>query len=113
MYPAAAATGGGLASGGAAAGTGDGGLVDGTVATTQRLWYIFGNARHNLTTLLNLFNQNQAAARAAIQNATISALTNAGITSGPFEITVVISGMSITVRGIIENGVVGIGTFFI
>lgn len=107
----AAATGGGLAGGGAAAGTG-GGLVGGTVATTQRLWHIFGNARHNLSALLNLFNQNQAAALAAVQNATINALTNAGITSGTFEITVVISGMSITVRGIIENGVVKIGTFF-
>jgi hypothetical protein len=116
----AAATGGGLAgAGGGAATTGGGaatagtsGLVGGTTATTQRLAHICANARHNLTALLKLFNQNQAAALAAVENATITALANAGITSGTFEITVVISGMSITVRGIVENGIVRIGTFF-
>jgi hypothetical protein len=87
-------------------------LVGGTIATTQRPAHIFANARHNLTALLNLFNQNQAAALAAVENATITALANAGITSGTFEITVVMSGMSITVRGIVENGIVRIDTFF-
>ncbi len=116
----AAATGGGLAgagggaaaTGGDAATAGTGGLIGGTVATTQRLAHIFANTRHNLTALLNLFDQNHAAALAAVENATITALTNAGITSGTFEITVLISGMSITVRGIVENGIVRIGTFF-
>jgi hypothetical protein len=87
-------------------------LIGGTVATTQRLAHIFANTRHNLSALLNLFDQNHAAALAAVENATITALTNAGITSGTFEITVLISGMSITVRGIVENGIVRIGTFF-
>jgi len=108
----AATTGGGLIGAGGGAAASGGGLVGGTVATTQRLAHIFANARHNLTALLNVFNQNQAAALAAVKNATITALTNAGITSGTFQITVVVSGMSITVRGIVENGVVRIGTFF-
>lgn len=87
-------------------------LTGGTVLNANRLIHIFGQARYRLTPLLNLFGGNQTAAFNAVQSATVAALTRAGITSGTFEIVVTVGGMNVTVRGIIQNGVVHIGTFF-
>jgi len=87
-------------------------LTGGTVLSANRLIHIFGQARHRLTPLLNFFGGNQTAAFNAVQSATVSALTRAGITSGTFEVVVAVGGMNVTVRGIVENGIVKIGTFF-
>lgn len=87
-------------------------LTGGTVLTANRLIHVFGQARQRLTPLLNFFGGNQTAAFNAVQSVTVSALTRAGITSGTFEVVVTVGGMNVTVRGIVENGIVKIGIFF-
>lgn len=89
-----------------------GSLTGGTVVNANKLWHIFGKAAHKLGGLLQSFGGNQTAAFNAVQNATVAALANAGVTSGTFQITVTVAGMKITVRGIIQNGIVYIATFF-
>ena len=59
-------------------------LTGGTVLNANSLIHIFGQTRHRLTALLNLFGGNQTAAFNAVQSATVAALTRAGITSGTF-----------------------------
>jgi len=101
--------GGGVAAGGTGVGST---LTGGTIINANRLWHIFGQARHNLARFLQHFSGNQTAAFEAVQNATVAALARAGITSGTFEITVTVAGMPVTVRGVVQNGIVYIGTFF-
>jgi hypothetical protein len=96
---------GGTATGGAT-------LTGGTLMNANRLIHIFGQARHNLSGLLSQFGGNQTAAFNAVQNATVTALSNAGVTSGTFQTTVTVGGLQVTVRGIVENGIVRIATFF-
>ncbi len=82
------------------------------IVNQNTLHHIFGQARHNLGPLLNLFRGSQIEAYSAVYRATVIAIKRQGIT-GIFETVVTVGGLNITVRGRVIDGVVRISTFFI
>ena len=76
----------------------------------NKLIHIFGKAQHNLGALLTKFKTPEDAFNAVLQ--TTQSAANAGAISGTFQSVVSVQGLNITVRGIVVNGVVKIGTFF-
>jgi hypothetical protein len=73
--------------------------------------HIFGNARHNLESLVQQLGS-QEKAFGAIQSAAEGAVKAGGLT-GVFETAVDIGGTQVTVRGAVVDGTVKIGTAFI
>ena len=87
------------------------GILVHNVCDPNKLIHIFGKAQHNLGALLSKFKTQEDAYNAVLQ-ATQGA-ANAGTIGGTFQSVVSVQGLNITVRGIVVNGVVKIGTFFI
>lgn len=80
----------------------------------NKLHHVFDNAGHNLDDFLNGFGGNQEAAFEAVKNATQAAIDAAGQTSGLIDdIIINVGGTDVTVRGVVIDGIVRIGTFFI
>ena len=76
----------------------------------NKLHHIFGRSIHNLSGFLNSFGGNQSNAYNAVQNA----LNKLNLPPGIFvEVPVVVNGYVIHCSGIVQDGVVKIGTFFI
>ncbi|MEW6197298.1 MAG: hypothetical protein AB1601_01350, partial [Planctomycetota bacterium] len=76
----------------------------------NKLNHIFGNPKHNLSPLERAFGGNRAAAFDAVEaaaNASARRLSN-----GVRTITVVVKGLRVTVKGLIENGIMKIGSFW-
>jgi RHS repeat-associated protein len=76
----------------------------------NKLNHIFGNAAHDLDSVVSTFGSEEAAFR-AIQQGTEAAVQQQGLT-GVFQTTVQVGGETITVRGAVVNGAVKIGTAF-
>lgn len=80
----------------------------------NKLHHIFDDAGHHLDDFLNGYGGNQGSAFEAVKNATQAVINAAGQTSGLIDdIVVNVGGTNVTVRGVVINGVVRIGTFFI
>ena len=80
----------------------------------NKLHHVFDNAGHNLDDFLNGFGGNQPTAFEAVRDATQAVIDAAGQTSGLIDdIIVNVGGTDVTVRGVVIDGVVRIGTFFI
>jgi len=74
----------------------------------------FDNAGHNLDDFLNGFGGNQQTAFEAVKNATQNVIDAAGQTSGLIDdIIVNVGGTNVTVSGVVIDGIVRVGTFFI
>ena len=93
--------------GGLAKGAGE---VESAIGNAHKLEHIFGNAEHNLESLVSEFGSREAAGN-AIQQATEAAVRQQGLT-GVFETSVKVGSQSITVRGAVVDGAVKIGTAF-
>jgi hypothetical protein len=106
---------------GAPAGYGAGAAAFGSIAAATRaasggidpnkLHHIFDKPLHNLDRLLQAFGSQQAAYN-AVQRAAQDYITAHGLT-GKFEIVINVGGVTVTVRGMVVNGIVRIGTFFV
>lgn len=80
----------------------------------NKLHHVFDNAGHNLDDFLNGFGGNQETAFEAVKNATQTVIDAAGQTSGLIDdIIVNVGGTNVTVRGVVIDGIVRVGTFFI
>jgi len=80
----------------------------------NKLHHIFDDAGHHLDDFLNSHGGNQGSAFEAVKNATQAVIDAAGQTSGLIDdIVVNVAGPTVTVRGVVIDGVVRIGTFFI
>ena len=77
----------------------------------NKLVHVFGKAAHNLGGLVQAYGSREAA-YLAVERAAQAAVT-AGNIAGRFEVVVTVAGHQVTVRGIVINGVMNIGTFFI
>jgi hypothetical protein len=80
------------------------------IGNANKLEHIFGNAEHSLDSLVSEFGSREAAGN-AIQQAAEGAVRQQGLT-GVFETSVKVGNQSITVRGIVIDGAVKIGTAF-
>ena len=89
---------------------GETGAVGPGVGLLNKIHHIFGNASHNLSSLVQQYGS-QAAAYAALEKATTALVTAKGL-AGQFQEVVNVGGASVTVRGAVVNGVVKIGTAF-
>lgn len=78
---------------------------------TNKLHHIFGRAEHNLDGVVAYYGSRDKAFQ-AIKSATEAAVKADG-TKGVFERTVQAGGASVTVRGIVNDGAVKIGTAFV
>jgi hypothetical protein len=76
----------------------------------NKLHHIFGQARHNLDDVVAAFGSREGAFE-ALEKAAQAAVDARNLT-GQFEIVVNVGGFSVTVRGIVVNGVAKIGTAF-
>jgi hypothetical protein len=76
----------------------------------NKLNHIFNKAAHNLGGLVKQFGGQQAAFDAVETAITKQVLGNG--TTGVFEQAVNVAGNQVTVRGIVQNGIVRIGTFW-
>jgi hypothetical protein len=86
--------------------------VEATVTATLKpntMRHIFGQARHNLDPLVQRLGSEEAVVRSVATQLHRAALPQAG----QFEVTVVVSSATVTVRGAVVSGVVRISTFFI
>ncbi len=72
--------------------------------------HIFGKAAHNLAGLVAKLGSKEAAMD-ALEEATTKQVLSKGI-NGLFKETVSVAGENVTVKGIVENGVVKIGTAY-
>ncbi len=88
-------------------------LVNGQTTDANKLKHIFGQERHKLKGLLDSFSGNQMNAYSAVEQAAQEYATMNNLTSVLNEFSVVVSGYEITVRGIVIDGILKIGTFFI
>jgi len=80
----------------------------------NKLHHIFDDAGHHLDDFLNGHGGNQGSAFEAVKNATQAVIDAAGQTSGLIDdIVVNVAGTNVTVRGVVIDGIVRIGTFFI
>ena len=77
----------------------------------NKLNHIFGKAIHNLGGVVKHYGS-QKAAFTALKSATEAAVKSQGLT-GAFQTVVKVGGAQVTVRGIVVDGVVHIGTAFI
>ena len=77
----------------------------------NKLNHVFGDAGHNLGGLVGQFGS-EAAAYNAVEAAAAAAVRQQGI-NGVFQTVVTVGGQQVTVRGIVINGLMRIGTFFI
>jgi RHS repeat-associated protein len=77
----------------------------------NKLNHIFGNAEHGVDGLVDTFGSQENAYN-AIQQATQGLVDQQGVT-GVFEEVVNVGGQDVTVRGVVIDGVVRIGTAFI
>jgi hypothetical protein len=80
-------------------------------ADANKLNHVFGKAQHNLDGLVNALGSEERAYR-AIENATSALLKRKGVVTGRFQESVIIRGEQITVRGMVVNGAVKIGTAY-
>lgn len=74
---------------------------------------MFGKARHNFREFLELYGCDQVQAYQAILKDTEEYIRANGITGSFENIVITVNGIDITVRGIVIDGVVHIGTAFI
>lgn len=78
------------------------------VGRANTIDHLFGKAAHNLAGLVAKLGSKEAAMD-ALEEATTKQVLSKGI-SGLFEESVSVAGENVTVKGIVENGVVKIGT---
>ena len=78
----------------------------------NKLYHVFRSDHILMQKLVARYGSQQAAYK-VLQQAVVKALEQEGKLAGPYEVDVVVGGMRVTVRGVIIDGVVRIGTAFV
>ena len=92
-------------------GAGGAGSASQVAADANKVFHIFGNAEHNLSELVQSYGS-ETNAYNALQTATEAVAKEQGL-SGTFETVVGIGSFQVTVRGVVVDGTLKIGTAFI